>query len=68
MYLRKPIVVMVHRIKCNDSSIEDLYYQRNLVFKIDILIKSNIRPHCLKSFFNRESLKEVVYATKKLYS
>jgi len=37
--MKKPMIIMVHRVECADSSIDDFYYQRNLVIKIDKLIE-----------------------------
>ena len=65
MYLKKPIIIMVHRIECNDSSIDDLYYQRNLVLKIDDLIE--IINTILKSKYSFGTLKQSIETNHHLH-
>ncbi len=56
---------MLHRIECNDSSIDDLYYQRNLVFKIDDLIE--IINTILKSKYSLGTLKQSIETNNHLH-
>lgn len=65
MYLKKPMIIMVHRIECNDSSIDDLYYQRNLVLKIDDLIE--IINIILKSKYSFGTLKQSIATNNHLH-
>ena len=56
---------MVHRIECNNSSIDDIYYQRNLVFKIDELIE--IINIILKSKYSFGTLKQSIETNNHLH-
>jgi len=56
---------MVHRIECNDSSIDDLYYQRNLVIKIGNLIE--IINKNLKSKYSFGTLKQSIETNNHLH-
>ena len=63
--MKKPMIIMVHRIECNDSSIDDLYYERNLVFKIDDLIE--IINNILKSKYSFGTLKQSIETNNHLH-
>ena len=56
---------MVHRIECNKSSIDDVYYQRNLVVKIDSLIE--IINKITKSKYSFGTLKQSIETNNHLH-
>jgi len=63
--MKKPMVIMVHRIECNSSSINDIYYQRNLVLKIDELIE--IINIILKSKYSFGTIKQSMETNNYLH-
>ena len=63
--MKKPMIIMVHRIECNDSSINEIYYQRNLVFKIDELIE--IINKILKSKYFFGTIKQSMENNNRLH-
>ncbi|MBA7554434.1 hypothetical protein ES705_47055 [subsurface metagenome] len=63
--MKRPVIIMVHRIECYDSSIDDHYYQRNLVIKIDKLIE--IINKILKSRYSFGTLKQSIETSNHLH-
>ena len=63
--MKKPMIIMVHRVECKDSYIDDIYYHRNLVIKIDKLI--DIIDKVLKSNFSFGSLIQSIETSNHLH-
>ena len=63
--MKRPMILMVHRIECSDSSFDELYYQRNLVFNIDDLIE--LINSILKSKYSFGTLKQSIETNNHLH-
>ena len=63
--MKKPLIIMIHRVECDDSSIDNLYYQRNMVIKIDKLIE--LINEIIKSKFSFGTITESIDTRKNLH-
>ncbi|MFX0074539.1 MAG: hypothetical protein ACFE96_03800, partial [Candidatus Hermodarchaeota archaeon] len=63
--MKKPLIIMIHRVECDKSSIDNIYYQRNMVIKIDKLIE--LINEIIKSKFSFGTITESIDTRKNVH-